>query len=85
MKVHTRGTEFEHMEDGVEYQLAPLTRFRCCDCGLTHEWRFRVEVNEAKKTATIFLAGAAHKGFTKKARKLRRYRGVSIPKSVIED
>lgn len=85
MKVHVRGTEFEQMEDGVEYQLAPLTRFRCCDCGLTHEWRFRVEVSEATKIATIYLTGTAHKGFTKRARKLRRYHGVSIPKSVIEE
>lgn len=84
MKVHARGTEYEQMENGVEYELAPLTRFRCCDCGLVHEWRFRVLVDEKKKKAKIFLVGTTHRKRTVKARKLPQYAGVIIPKSVIE-
>lgn len=44
----------------------------CCDCGLSHENRYRVEVNEATKEVKIYMKSRRADGRTNKRRKQRK-------------
>lgn len=44
----------------------------CCDCGLSHENRYRVAVDEKKKMVTIYMKSRRAVGRTHKQRKKRK-------------
>ena len=44
----------------------------CCDCGLAHENRFRVVVDEKKKMVTIYMKSRRASGRTHKRRTQRK-------------
>jgi len=47
----------------------------CCDCGLAHENRYRVSVDEKNKRVTIYMKSRRAAGRTHKRRKQRKLYG----------
>jgi hypothetical protein len=62
--------------DGERHRIKRITSIVCCDCGLTHTYRYEVGRN-----GHLFTTVWRDSTFTRQQRRTKRYAGLRLPHS----